>query len=117
MKKSIVLLSGLFLVFSCEKEDVLAGNEFTVVVESKADLACSLPVIRFLDREDEVRKKTKLETLTYNAYHLESSLNVVGEELIIEFTELADEDMRVCNTLGITIPGLSIISARQANQD
>ena len=65
MKTRIIFLLGLFIAFSCEDESVLADNEFTVVVESTADLACALPVIRFLDKEAEVKERTKLETLTY----------------------------------------------------
>ena len=115
MKIRLLFLIGLFATFSCENEDMLAGNEFIVVVESNADLACALPVNRFLDKGDEVKKRTKLETLTYNAYHLDNSLNVIGEELTIEFGEVKDEDLRACNTLGIGIPGISILKARLTN--
>ena len=115
MKTRTIFLLGFFLAFSCEDEDALANNEFTVIVESTADLACALPVIRFLDKGAEVKKRTKLETLTYNAYHLDNTLNVTGEKLIVEFEDVKDEDLRVCNTLGIGIPGISIIKARLRN--
>lgn len=115
MKTRIVFLLGLFVAFSCEDEAVIADNEFTVVVESTADLACALPVIRFLDKEPDVKKRTKLETLTYNAYHLDDSLNANGNKLIIEFTEVQDEESRVCNTHGIAIPKISIVKARLTN--
>ena len=115
MKTRIIFLLGLFIAFSCEDESVLADNEFPVVVESTADLACALPVIRFLDKEAEVKERTKLETLTYNAYHLDNSLNVTGAKLTVEFAEVQDEDLRACNTLGIGIPGLSILNGRLHN--
>jgi hypothetical protein len=113
MKTRIVILLGLLITFSCEDENTLADNEFTVIIESTADLACALPVIRFLNKGAEVKQRTKLETLTYNAYNLDKSLNVSGEKLIIEFEEVQDEDLRVCNTLGIGIPGISIIKAQR----
>jgi hypothetical protein len=112
MKLRVVLFFGTFLLLSCGNDEILPGNEFTVIVENTSDLACALPVIRFLDKEIEVKKKTKLETLTYNAYHLNNSLNVNGRKLIIEFTLVANEDMRACNTLGIGFPGISITNAR-----
>lgn len=115
MKIRLLFLIGLLATFSCENEDTFADNEFIVIVESTADLACALPVIRFLEKGEEVKKRTKLETLTYNAYHLDNSLNVTGEKLIIEFGEVRDEDLRACNTLGIGILGISILKARLTN--
>ena len=115
MKTRIVFLLGLFIAFSCEDEAVIADKEFTVVVESTADLACALPVIRFLDKAPDVKKSTKLETLTYNAYHLDDSLDAIGNTLIIEFTGVQDEELRACNTFGIAIPAVSIVKARLTN--
>jgi len=40
---------------------------------------------------------------------------VVGNILIIEFTQVADEELLVCNTSGIPIPGVSIVKARLAD--
>jgi hypothetical protein len=112
MKIGVIMLFILFFIFSCKNDEILVSNEFTVIVESTADFTCYLPVIRFLDNEDEVKKRTGMETLTYNAYHLDSSLNVVGNTLTIDFTQVTDEDIRVCNTFGIPIPGIVIISER-----
>lgn len=103
------------MIFSCESENALYNNEFTVIVEDTADLACGLPVIRFLDKTSPVRKKTSLETLTYSAYELDDSLNIVGTKLIVEFTEVSPENSRVCNTLGVSYPGITIVNARLAN--
>lgn len=97
---------------SCEKEEPTIRNEFRVVVESTSDLACYLPVIRFLDKETEVKERTKLETLTYNAVSLDETLNKVGNLLIIEFTQVENKDLRICNTFGIPIPPVFIVNAR-----
>jgi hypothetical protein len=115
MKIRTKFLLIFILASSCEKEEPILGNEFRVVVESTSDLACYLPVIRFLDKEAQVKEQTNLETLTYNAISLDKALNVVGNTLIIEFTQVADTDLRVCNTLGIPIPKVSIVNARLAD--
>jgi hypothetical protein len=115
MKTKLVFFLGLFILYSCDNEDTLADNEFLVVIENTADIACSLPVIHFLQKEEQVKKKTSIETLTYNAYHLDNSLNVVGTKLIIEFTRISTQDIHVCNTLGTGYPGISIVRARPAN--
>lgn len=90
-------------------------NEFRVVVENTADISCGLPIISFLDKEADVKQRTNRETLSYNAYSLDNSLNTAGNILLIEFTELSDQDIRVCNTLGIPYPGIKILSARIAD--
>ena len=90
-------------------------KEFRVIVESTSDISCSLPIIRFLDKEAEVKAQTGLETLTYNAYHLDNSLNVVGNSILVEFTEVRDEDLLACLAIGISYPGIAITNARLAN--
>ncbi|MEP1956742.1 MAG: hypothetical protein ABJ333_15340 [Algoriphagus sp.] len=107
------MLLLLFLA-SCEKEETPI-NEFRVVVESTADISCGLPVIRFLDKESEVKRLTDFNTLSYNAYSLDNSLNTAGDTLIIQFIKLSDENFRICNRLGISYPGIKIVSARLAD--
>lgn len=104
----------LVLLSSCDKEDMI-NNEFRVVVESTSDISCSLPVIRFLDREAEVKSLTNSQTLTYNAYHLDPSLNILGNSLLVEFTQIVEEDLRPCLDIGISYPGISIQNARIAD--
>lgn len=109
----ILILSFLVLVFiSCENKDVLPDNKFTVIVENESDIACSLPVIRFLDDLEKVKEKTSLQTLTYVAYRLDNTLNVSRAKLTIEFTKVEPEDLRACNTLGIAFPGVAIVTAQ-----
>jgi hypothetical protein len=117
MCKKVALLVALVisLLFSCENENDARDNEFTVIVESKSDFACGLPLIRFLGDQSRVQERTRMEVMTYNAYHLDNSLNIVGAKLIIEFEEVAHEDMRFCTTLGIGYPAVSIVKARMAN--
>jgi hypothetical protein len=115
MKLRITFLLVFIILSACEKEEPIIGSEFRVVVESTSDLICYLPVIRFLDKEAQVKDQTDLETLTYNAIRLDKALNVVGNILIIEFTQVADEELLVCNTSGIPIPGVSIVKARLAD--
>jgi hypothetical protein len=115
MKLRITFLLVFIILSACEKEEPIIGSEFRVVVESTSDPICYLPVIRFLDKEAQVKDQTDLETLTYNAIRLDKALNVVGNILIIEFTQVADEELLVCNTLGIPIPGVSIVKARLAD--
>ena len=115
MKLRITFLLVFIILSACEKEEPIIGSEFRVVVESTADLACRLPVIRFLDKETEVKERTNLETLTYTAVNLDNTLNVVGNNLIIEFRKVKDEELRICNTFGIMIPGVSIVNARLAD--
>jgi hypothetical protein len=112
MRIRTIFLLIFLIASSCEKEEPIIKNEFRVVVEDTRDLACYLPVIRFLDKEAQVKQRTNLETLTYNALKLENALNVAGNILIIEFNQVADPDIRVCNTFGIPIPGVSIVKAR-----
>ena len=117
MSKGRFNLLGLLIcvVISCEDDSVGGSNEFTVIVESTSDTACHLPVIRFTNKFENVKRKTSLETRVYNAYHLESSLSVVGAKLIIEFEDVALEDLRVCNMLGVGYAGIAITRARRAN--
>jgi hypothetical protein len=115
MKLRITFLLVFIILSACEKEEPIIGSEFRVVVEGTSDLACSLPVIRFLDNEAEVNERTNLETLTYNAINLDNSLNVVGNTLIIEFRKVKDEELRVCNHFRINISGVSIVKARLAD--
>jgi hypothetical protein len=112
MKLRITFLLVFIILSACEKEEPIIASEFRVVVEGTADLACRLPVIRFLDKEAEVKEQTNLETLTYTAVNLDNTLNVAGNILIIEFTKVKDEELRVCNHFGINIPGVSIVKAR-----
>jgi hypothetical protein len=111
MKTKLTFLLLILFASSCDKEG-MPFKEFIVIVEATADVSCGLPVIRFLGKEAEVRQRTNLEALTYNAYSLDNSLNTAGILLYIEFTELSDQDFRACNTLGITYPGIKITSAR-----
>jgi hypothetical protein len=111
----IIIMLFLGALISCENDDILAHDEFLVIVDSESDLACSLPVIRFLDKVEKVKEKTSLETLTYNAHNLDSNLNITGTRLLVKFTETASEDFRVCNTLGIGYPWITIIEARLQN--
>ncbi|WP_057938310.1 hypothetical protein [Algoriphagus resistens] len=111
MKTRITLLLLLFWAVSCEKEDMI-DKGFKIVVENNSDISCGLPVIRFLNKEAEVKALTDLKTLTYNAYHLDNSLNAVGNTLIVEFTQVMEEDLRACLAIGISYPGISIINAR-----
>ncbi|MFT7204815.1 MAG: hypothetical protein ACI8YP_003306 [Algoriphagus sp.] len=104
-----------FLLLACEKEEPTIRNEFRVVVESTSDLACYLPVIRFLEKDARVKEQTDLDTLTYNAVSLDEALNKVGNLLIIEFRKLKYEELRICNTFGIPIPGVLIVNARLAD--
>lgn len=112
MKASRLLFFGILFAFSCRDDSDPRTKEFTVIVEQTNDISCHLPVIRFLDREDEVRAKTKKETLSYNAYELEKSLNVIGNELIIEFGKVQEEDFRACLAIGISYPEIAILKAR-----
>lgn len=112
----ILILSVLaFILISCENEKILPDIKFTVIVESESDLACSLPVIHFLDEPEKVKGITTLGTLTYVAYHLDNALNVAGTKLTIEITKVTDEDLQVCNTLGIAFPGVAIVTAQLAD--
>lgn len=117
MNRSRLTVAGLLIgvVLSCDDDSMSGRNEFTVIVESTSDMACSLPIIRFTNKFEKVRSKTSYETLVYNAYHLDNSLNVVGAQLIIEFEDVAPEDFRACNMLYIGYPGVAITSARRAN--
>ncbi len=117
MNKSGLIVFGLLIsiALSCDDDSMFGSNEFTVVVESTSDMACSLPIIRFTNKFEKVRRKTSLETLEYNVYHLDNSLNVVGAQLIIEFEDVALEDLRACKMFGIGYPGIAIIKARRAN--
>ena len=117
MNRSGLVVAGLLIgvVLSCDDDSMSGSNEFTVIVESTSDMACFLPIIRFTNKFEKVREKTSLETLVYNAYQLDNSLNVVGAQLIIEFEDVAPEDFRACNTLYIGYPGITIINARRAN--
>ena len=117
MNKSGLVVFGLLIsvVLSCDDDSMSGSNEFTVIVESTSDMACYLPIIHFTNKFENVRSKTSYETLVYNAYHLDNSLNVVGAQLIIEFEDVAPEDFRACNTLYIGYPGIAIINARRAN--
>ncbi len=108
-----MFLVGLLAVLSCD-DDALPEGEFVVIVENTSDVACGLPVIRFLDNGKQVRKRTGHETMIYLARHLDSTLNVVDTKLVISFSEVAIEDIRVCNALGIMNPQISIVSARLA---
>jgi len=112
MKAVHLLFFGILLAFSCQDDPDPRKEEFAVIIEETNDISCGLPVIRFLDREEEVRGKTKKETLSYNAYGLEQSLNVEGNELIIEFGEVPEENFRACLAIGISYPGIAILKAR-----
>ena len=112
IKLKYLAIIGILFSFSCQEDLDPRIKEFSVIIEQTSDSSCGLPVIRFLEREDEVRAKTKKESLTYNAFNLEESLNVVGKELIIEFGEIQEKDFRPCNTLGISYPAISILKAR-----
>ena len=114
MKTYATLFLLLLLASSCYKDEMI-NNGFRVVVENKADISCRLPVIRFLNKEAEVKRRTKLESLTYNAYQLDNSLNIVGDTLIVEFTQVMDEDLRPCLAFGISYPGIAIVNARIAD--
>jgi len=117
MNRSRLTVAGLLIgvVLSCDDDSMSGRNEFTVIVESTSDMACSLPIIRFTNKFEKVRRKTSLETLEYNVYHLDNSLNVVGAQLIIEFKDVAPEDLRACKMFGIGYPAIAIIKARRAN--
>jgi hypothetical protein len=115
MRIRTIFLLIFLIASSCEKEEPIIKNEFRVVVEDTRDLACYLPVIRFLDKEDQVKKQTDLETLTYSAINLDNSFNITGNILIIEFRKVKDEELRICNTLGIPFPGVFIVNTRLAD--
>ncbi len=117
MNKILKIIIILFLaaLVSCENDDILTDDEFLVIVDSEGDVACGLPVIRFLDQAENVREKTSLETLTYNAHNLDNNLNVTGTTLLIKFKETVPEDFRACNTLGISFPWITITDARLKN--
>jgi hypothetical protein len=105
MKLKYLAIIGTLFSFSCQEDLDPREKEFEVVIEQTSDMSCGLPVIRFLDREDEVKEKTQRESLVYNAFNLEESLNEVGKELIIEFEEVQEKDFRICNHYGISYPG------------
>ena len=113
-KTQIIIFALLFILSSCD-DSADTIEEFTVVVENTADVACSLPLIRFKDSMLKVKRKTSVESLVYTAYHLDASLNVEGAELIIEFNDVLPEDYRACNTLGIWYPSIAIVRARKFN--
>ena len=110
-----VVLSSFFTLISCDNNDIFADDEFRVIIEDEKDIACSLPVITFLDNLEKVKEKTSLETLTYNAYQLDTSLNTKGTELIIRFTPTVPDDLKACNTLGIGYSWITVLEARLAN--
>lgn len=91
---------------------MVPGEEFTVRIESTSDISCGLPVILFLEKSDQVKEKTNEESLEYNAYGLDESLNVIGNELLITFGKVRDEDFRACRAIGIPYPAVSILNAR-----
>ena len=114
MRKSsskYLLFFAVLITFGCQ-DDLVPGEEFTVRIESTSDISCGLPVILFLEKSDQVRAKTNEESLEFNAYGLDESLNVNGNELLITFGKVKEEDFRVCRTIGIPYPAVSILSAR-----
>lgn len=115
MNLKYLAIIGVLFSFSCQEDLDPREREFAVVIEQTSDISCGLPVIRFLDREDEVKEKTLKKSLIYNAVNLEESLNVVGKELIIEFEEVQEKDFRPCLAIGIPYPGISIVKARSIN--
>ena len=115
MGKPCIIIGLLFILLSCDDSETNTVEEFTVVVESTADLACALPLVRFKDSMLKVKGKTSVESLVYTAYQLDPSLNVQGAELIIEFKDVLPEDLRVCNTLGIFYPSIAIVTATKVN--
>lgn len=102
---------AVLFTFGCQ-EDLVPREEFTVKIESTSDISCGLPVILFLDKKDQVKAKTNEESLGYNVYGLDESLNVIGNELLITFGKVRDEDFRVCRTIGTPYPAVLILSAR-----
>lgn len=114
MRKILKIIGILFfsIVVSCQSDDTHPEDEFLVIVTDGGDISCSLPVIQFLDNFEKVKAKTSLETLTYNAYKLDDSLNIPGKKLIIRFILTPPEDHRACNTLGIFFPWITITEAR-----
>ena len=114
MNKRVVILFGAIFSTICSCDDSeLTADEFTVVVESTADFACSLPLIRFTDNIIKVKSKTLQESLVFNAYHLADSLNMMGATLIVQFEDVDPAAYRVCNTLGLGYPEITIVSARR----
>ena len=109
-----LLFFAVLSTFGCQ-DNLVPGEEFMVRIESTSDISCGLPVILFLDKKDQVRAKTNDESMEYNAYGLDESLNVIGNELLITFGKVKEEDFRVCRTIGIPYPAVSILSARLKN--
>lgn len=106
-----LLFFAVLSTFGCQ-DDLVPGEEFSVRIESTSDIFCGLPVILFLEKSDQVKEKTNEESLEYNAYGLDESLNVIGNELLITFGKVKEEDFRVCRAIGIPYPAVSILSAR-----
>lgn len=109
-------LLSLFTLVSCDNDNIVAAeDEFRVIIEDEKDIACSLPVITFLDKKDRVKEKTNSETLTYIAFQFDTNLNTKGAELIIKFTPTAANDLKLCNTLGTSYPSITVLEARLAD--
>ncbi len=113
MDKNIIIVLLLILSISCRDEEITPEEEFAVIIVSTSDFACRLPLIQFLEKEEKVKEKTSYESVVFNAYRLDNSLNEIGKKLIIRFDALGAKDFRVCNTMGINYPGIAIVSARE----
>jgi hypothetical protein len=110
-----IIVIAIGILVSCERNEINVNDEFLVIVEEEKDIACGLPVLKFLDRAENVKEKTSYETLTYIAHQLDSSFNKKGTELIIKFNRTIPEDLVPCNALGIWYPGITVLEARLSN--
>jgi hypothetical protein len=115
MKNLGVFLTFLmFAVFfvGCENHDFGEGRA-TVIVEETADIACGLPVIRFLTAPDGSAPADFSGSEVFTAFNLESSLIVEGAELIITFDEVPAEKLQPCLAVGTWYQSIWITSARR----
>lgn len=109
-----LLAALLIMVSGCEYHDIY-GEEFLVIVESQGDMACGLPVVRFVQPSDRLETKTSSKSLHYHVMGLDSELNVPGNEVLVRFHMTPPEDMTPCLAIGIWYPRISILEARVAN--
>ncbi len=111
MKKFVLLIAILFLVISCEKEEI-NSDEFHVLVKGQGMDCGDLFVIEFSDQLDKLYQVTGQEgwQICY-AYGLEEKFKVRGKELLVKIRKPANDELYACTCWGPGYPWVTIVSA------
>jgi len=119
MKFTLILAATCSFLLGCEKDQNCISELHCTTEYLKAkviqtsDISCYKPMLDFSEDSLKIRFQTNLYNLTYSVINLPTEFNVKEQLLYVSVTHLITEEQFPCNTLGIMLPALKIVTAKK----